>query len=141
MFIEQLNKKMEENMIYICALFAAGQNFLAPLFLYICFETLVSILQNSPSLSWQNFVIPCKIHISFIWHRFELIFGAFIVLWVLNPPKFSLHQSDFCSSRYEGLNEQRSTSADCKIWLWRMRFLWYSLFYFFFLIIPERYGC
>ena len=52
-----------------------------------------------------------------------------------------MHQSDFCSSRYEGLNGQRSTSANCKIWLWRMRFPCSSLFYLFLLSITEIYGC
>ena len=37
----------------------------------------MSILQNSPFLSWENLVVPCKIHISFISHLFELQFGEF----------------------------------------------------------------
>ena len=72
---------------------------------------------------------------------FELQFGAFIGIWVSNLWKLSLHQLDFCSSIYWILNGKRSTSANYKIWLWRLRFPWYSLFYFFCLSIPERYGC
>ena len=146
MFIEQLDQNMEETWIgvwgrKICVFFVAGRHFLAPLFLYICFETLVSILQNSPSLSWQNLFVPCKIHISFISHRLQLNFGGFIGLCVLNPKKLGFHQSDFFSSIYESWNGQRSTSVDCKIWLWIMRFPCLFLFYFFRLSFTKRYGC
>jgi hypothetical protein len=71
-----------------------------------------------------------KNHISLIWHRFWLKFGAFIELWVMNPKQLSLHQLDFCSSRYSSWNSRRSTLADCEIWLWRLRFPCSSLFYF-----------
>jgi len=61
---------------------------------------------------------------------FCLKFGALIGIWVRNPPKLSLHQLDFCSSRYSSRNGRRSTLADCEIWLWRLRFPCSSLFYF-----------
>ena len=57
MFIEQLNKKMEEHMILglededFVFFSCGGRHFLAPLLLYISLETLMSILPNSPSLS------------------------------------------------------------------------------------------
>ena len=47
----------------------------------------------------------------------------------------------FCSSRYWIFNGQRSTLAECEIWLWRMWFPWSFSFYFSFLRFPERYGC
>jgi hypothetical protein len=71
-----------------------------------------------------------KNHISLIWHRFWLKFRVFIELWVMNPKKLSLHKLDFCSSRYSSCNSRRSTLADCKIWLWRLRFSCSFLFYF-----------
>jgi hypothetical protein len=71
-----------------------------------------------------------KNHISLIWHRFWMKFGAFIEIWIMNPKKLSLNQLDFCSSRYSSLNSRRSTLADCEIWLWRLRFPCSSLFYF-----------
>ena len=70
-----------------------------------------------------------KNHISLIWHRFWLKFGTFIVLWVRNPTKLSLHQLDFCSSRYSSWNDRRSTLADCKIWFWNLQFPCSSLVY------------
>jgi len=70
-----------------------------------------------------------KNHISLIWHLFWVQFGAFIEIWVMNPTKLSLHQLDFCSSRYPSWNGRRSTLADCEIWLWRLRFPCSSLFY------------
>jgi len=63
-------------------------------------------------------------------HRFWLKFGAFIDLWDMNPTKLSLHQLDFCISRYSSWNDRRSTLADCEIWLWRLRFPCSSLFSF-----------
>ena len=86
-------------------------------------------------------MLSCKNHISFIRHRIELQFILVILIWVWDPTKLSLHQLDFCRSRYLSLNGQRSTSTYYKIWLWRMWFSWSSLFYFFFLIFPEIYGC
>jgi len=71
-----------------------------------------------------------KNHISLIEHCFWLKFGDFIGLWVMNPKQLSLHQLDFCRSRYASWNGWRSTLADCEIWLWRLRFLCSSLFYF-----------
>jgi hypothetical protein len=71
-----------------------------------------------------------KNHISLIWHCFWLNFGAFIEIWVMNRKKLSLHQLDFCSSRYSSWNSWRSTLANCEIWLWRLRFPCSSLFYF-----------
>jgi len=65
-----------------------------------------------------------------IWTLFWLKFGAFIELWVMNLKKLSLHQLDFCSSRYSSWNSRRSTLVDCKIWLWRLRFPCSFLFYF-----------
>jgi len=62
----------------------------------------------------------------FFWFKF----GVFIGLCVRNPTKLSLHQLDFCSSRYSSCNGRRSTLADCEIWLWRLRFPCSSLFYF-----------
>jgi len=44
--------------------------------------------------------------------------------------KLSLHQLEFCSSKYSSWNSRRSTLADCEIWLWRLRFPCFSLFYF-----------
>ena len=70
-----------------------------------------------------------KNHISLIWHRFWLKFGTFIVLWVRNPTKLSLHQLDFCSSRYSSWNDRRSTLVDYEIWLWKLRFPCSSLVY------------
>ena len=79
---------------------------------------------------WQNSdVIFEKSYLSHM-TSFWLKFGAFIDLWVMNPTKLSLHQLDFCSSRYSILNGRRSTLADCEIWLWRLRFPCSSLFYF-----------
>ena len=69
-------------------------------------------------------------YISLIWHLFWLKCGAWIGLWIRNPRKLSLHQLDFWSSRYWILNGQRSTLADCEIWLWRMWFPWSFSFYF-----------
>jgi len=71
-----------------------------------------------------------KNHISLIWHRFLLKFGALIRLWVRNPKQLGLHQLDFCSSRYSSQNGQRSTLVYCKIWLWRLWFPCSSSFYF-----------
>ena len=71
-----------------------------------------------------------KNHISLIWYRYWLKFGAFIALWVMNPKKLSFHKLDFCSARYSSRNGWRSTLADCKIWLWKLRFPCFSLFYF-----------
>jgi hypothetical protein len=71
-----------------------------------------------------------KNHISRIWHRFGLKFGALIGLWVRNPKQLSLHQFDFCSSIYSSRNGRRSIFTDCEIWLWRLRFSCSSLFYF-----------
>jgi len=71
-----------------------------------------------------------KNHISLTWYFFWLKFGEFIEIWVMNPNKLSLHQLDFCSSRYSSLNGWRSTLADCEIWLWRLRFPCSFLFYF-----------
>ena len=59
-----------------------------------------------------------------------LKFGTLIGLWVRNRKKVSLHQLDFCSSRYSSWNGRRSTLAYCEIWLWRLRFPCSSLFYF-----------
>jgi hypothetical protein len=53
----------------------------------------------------------------------------------------SLHQLDFCSSRYWILNDQRSIVIECEIWLWRMWFLCSLSFYFSWLRYPEIYGC
>ena len=52
-----------------------------------------------------------------------------------------MHQLDFWSSWYSILNDQRSTLAECKIWLWRLRFPCFFFFYFSYLKFPERYGC
>jgi len=76
-------------------------------------------------------------HISLIWHQVSLKFEAFIEIWVMNPKKLSLHQLDFCSSRYSSWNSWRSTLADCEIWLWRLRFPCSSLFYFLALDIQK----
>jgi hypothetical protein len=75
-------------------------------------------------------MLSLKNHISLIWYILWLKFIACIELWLMNPKKFSLHQLDFCSSRYSSWNSRRSTLADCKIWLWRLRFPCSSLFYF-----------
>ena len=90
---------------------------------------------------WQNSVVILKTNISLIWHLFWLKFGAFIGLWVKNPTKLSLHKLDFWSSRYRILNDQRSTLAECKIWLWRMWFPCPLSFYFSWLRFTKRYGC
>jgi len=78
-----------------------------------------------------------KNHISLIWHHVWLKFGAFIEFWVMNLKQLSLHQLDFCSSRYSSWNSRRSTLADCEIWLWRLRFPFSSLFYFLALDIQK----
>jgi hypothetical protein len=79
---------------------------------------------------WQNsdviFEKSYLPHMIFFW----LKFGACIEIWVMNPKQLSLHQLDFCSSRYSSWNSRRSTLADCEIWLWRLRFPCSSLFYF-----------
>jgi hypothetical protein len=82
-----------------------------------------------------------KTHISLIWHFCLLTFRAFVVLWVRNPKQLSLYQLDVYKSRYLILNGQRSTLAECEIWLWRMWFPCSLSFYFSWLIFPERYGC
>jgi hypothetical protein len=64
---------------------------------------------------------------------YDIVFGwtlEHIDLWVRNLTKLSLYQLDFCSSRYSSWYGWRSTLADCEIWHWRLRFPWYSLFYF-----------
>jgi len=67
----------------------------------------------------------------FIWIRnFWLKFGALIFIWIRNPIKLSLHQLNFCSSRYSSCNGRRSTLSYCKIWLWRLWFPCSFLFYF-----------
>jgi len=89
---------------------------------------------------WQNSVVILKSHISLIWHCFLLKCGALIGLLVRNQKKLSLHQLEFCSSRYSSRNGRRSTLVDCEIWLWRLRFPCSYLFYFL-ALFPERYGC
>ena len=79
---------------------------------------------------WQNSVVIFEKWYLPRMTSLSLKFGAFIGIWVPNPKTFSLHQLDFCSSRYASRNGQISTLADCKIWLWRLRFLCSSLFYF-----------
>ena len=61
----------------------------------------------------------------------SLKFGRLIGLQVRNPKKLSLHQLDFCSSRYSSRNGWRSTLAKCEIWLWRLRFPCSFFFYLF----------
>ena len=56
--------------------------------------------------------------------------NALIVLWVRNPKQLSLYQLNLCSSRYSSRNGQRSTLADCEIWLWKLQFPCSYLFYF-----------
>jgi hypothetical protein len=73
----------------------------------------------------------------FFWLKCSMLIG----LWVRNPKKLSLHQMDFYNSRYSSWNGQRSTLADCKIWLWRLQFPCSSFSYFSFLRFIERYGC
>ena len=71
-----------------------------------------------------------KNHISLIWHCVFMKVGVLIFIWVQNPKTLSLHQLDFCNSRYSSWNGWRSIPADCKIWLWRLQFPYSSLFYF-----------
>ena len=72
---------------------------------------------------------------------FLLKFGAWIVLWVRNPKQLSLHQLDFCSSRYSSRNGRTSTMADCKIWLWRLWLVLKSAFLsrFYIIILHLKY--
>jgi hypothetical protein len=79
---------------------------------------------------WQNSDVIFEK--SYLPHMISVLaeFGEFIEIWVMNPNKLSLHQLDFCSSRYSSWNSQRSTLADCEIWLWRLRFPCSFLFYF-----------
>jgi hypothetical protein len=73
---------------------------------------------------------------------YDIVFGwKLIGHWVRNPKKLSLHQLDFCSSRYWILNGQRSTLTECEIWLCRMWFPWSFSFYFSCITFAERYGC
>jgi hypothetical protein len=70
-----------------------------------------------------------------LWKIISLILHFFccnlkISLWVRNPTQLSLHQLDFCSSRYSSWNSRRSTLTDCEIWLWRLWFPCSYLFYF-----------
>jgi hypothetical protein len=71
----------------------------------------------------------------------SLKFGRLIGLQVRNPTKLSLHQMDFCSSRYSSRNGWRSTLAKYEIWLWRLRFPFSFFFYFSCHICIEIYGC
>jgi hypothetical protein len=90
---------------------------------------------------WQNsYVILEKSYISHM-ISFSAEIGRLIGLWVKNPTKLSLHQMDFCSSRYSSVNGRRSTLAEWEIWLWRLRFPCSFFFYFPCHIFIERYGC
>jgi hypothetical protein len=64
-----------------------------------------------------------------------------IGLRVWNPTKLSLHQMDLCSARYSSRNGQRSTLAEYKICLWRLRSPCSFSFYFSCHICTKRYGC
>ena len=90
---------------------------------------------------WQNSVVIFEKsylpHMTSFWLKLEALIG----LWVGNPKQLSLHQFEFCSSRYSSQNGWRSTLADCEIWIWRLQFPCYLYFYFSWLIFPERYGC
>ena len=106
-----------------------------------CFWMEFGFVSSRNLLAGRIQLSSLKNHISLIWHRFWLIFGAFIDMWVRNPTKLSLHQLDFWRSRYWIFNGKRSTLADCEIWLWRMWFPWSFSFYFSCITFPESYGC
>jgi len=78
--------------------------------------------QNSDVIFEKSYLPHMTSFLAAIWSVYEI--------WVMNPKKLSLHQLDFCSSRYSSWNSRRSTVADCEIWLWRLRFPCSSLFYF-----------
>jgi len=106
-----------------------------------CFGMQFGFVSSRNLIAGRIQLSSLKTHISLIWHRFWLKFGAFVDLWVRNPKKLSLHQLDIYRSRYWILNGQRSTLAECKFWLWRMWFPSSLYFYFSWLRFPERYGC
>ena len=74
--------------------------------------------------------------LSLIWALFLLQFGRLIGLRVRNPKQLSLHQMDFCSSRYSSRNGQRSILAECEIGLWM---LWFPCSLFFLFFLPYMY--
>ena len=129
MFVEQLKKKEE---CIISSFLEEGG----------CFSPLGWL----PPFSSRNLfagriqLSSLKNHISLIWHHFGMKVWAFIGLWFSNPKTLSLHQLDFCSFRYSSWNDQRSTLANCKIWLWRLRFPCSFLFYFLALDVQKGMG-
>ena len=79
---------------------------------------------------WQNSVVIFEK--SYLLHMTSGLAEIWSVYWPLSheSKQLTLHQLDFCSSRYSSWNGRRSTLADCEIWLWRLRFPCSSLFYF-----------
>jgi len=106
-----------------------------------CWNKNLDISLDASERHRDSFLHETCLLVEFRCHLWKLIsplydigFGCnlelFIELWVMNPTKLSLHQLDFCSSRYSSWNGWRSTLADCKIWLWRLQFPCSSLLYF-----------
>jgi len=79
---------------------------------------------------WQNSVVMFEK--SYLPHMTSVLAEIWSVDRYLSQEykkiKFAL--IGLCSSRYSSRNDQSSTLADCKIWLWMLRFPCSSLFYF-----------
>jgi len=85
---------------------------------------------NASERNLDSFLHETCLLVEFRCHLWKIISPSYDIGFGCLLAEFSLHQFDFCSSRYSSWNGQRSTLTDCEIWFWRLRFPCSSLFYF-----------
>ena len=93
--------------------------------IFSCHQQSTIVWQNSTVIFEKSHIPYMKLFLAEIWSVDRSLSQK--------SNKIEFRQLDFCGSRYSILNDQRSTLAECEIWLWRLRFP--CSFFFIFLAL------